>query len=190
MRTDDLVARAKGTGEFGQLILLRQHGELLTMEDRQALQSHEPHGVEWDTGLTAMRRIMRAHSDARVVLGGRVEGYKGRMPGIAEESLLSLEAQQPVFLVGGFGGCTRDIAETLGLADTWARSRPAWPGRREFERYQQPDLRNGLTLDENRKLAQTPHVDQAVALVLRGLYRLQLDAAGTSTRGAEEGESS
>jgi len=42
------------------------------------------------------------------------------MPGIAEETYLSLEAQQPVFVLGGFGGCARDIAET---AERWAGSR-------------------------------------------------------------------
>ena len=47
---------------------------------------------------------MRQETRARIVLGGRVAGYKGRMPGIAEEALLSLQAQQPVFLLGGFGG--------------------------------------------------------------------------------------
>lgn len=57
---------------------------------------------------------MMSDSDARVVIGGRVEGYKGAMPGIAEEVLLSLKAGKPIFLVGGFGGCTRDLAETLG----------------------------------------------------------------------------
>ncbi len=189
MKSDELALRTTGTGDFAQLILLRNHGEPLTMKERQALPSYEPDDVEWETGLTAMRQTMRSHSDSRVVLGGRLEGYRGRMPGIAEEALLSLESQQAVFLVGGFGGCTRDIAETLGLADTWAGSRPSWPGRREFERYQQRDLRNGLTLNENRKLAHTPHIDQAVALVLRGLYRLQHDPGGTGTRSDRDGES-
>ena len=160
MKIDELASRARSTSHLAQLVLLRKHGEVLTMKGRQALPSHEPDDVEWATGLTGMRQTMRSHSDARVVLGGRVEGYKGRMPGIAEEALLSLESQQPVFLAGGFGGCARDIAETLGLVDTWAGSRPAWPCRQEFERYQDHDLRNGLTVDENRLLAAIPHADR------------------------------
>ena len=51
-----------------------------------------------------MRTVMRGDIQARVVLGGRVEGYKGAMPGIAEETCLSLEAGQPIFVLGGFGG--------------------------------------------------------------------------------------
>ena len=77
---------------------------------------------EWSAGLTSMRRIMHAKADARVVLGGRVDGYKGTMPGIAEECLMSLKSGQPAFLLGGFGGCARDISETLGLVDCWASS--------------------------------------------------------------------
>ena len=187
MNTDDLVSRARKTRGFVQLVLLGKHGEPLAMEERRALPSHEPDKAEWETGLTAMRRTMRSQSHARVVLGGRIDGYRGRMPGVAEEALLSLECQQPVFLVGGFGGCTRDIAETLELVDRWAGSRAKWPGRQEFDKYRQRDLRNGLTLGENRKLADTPHVDQAITLMLRGLHRLESDGAGIDTHEHEEG---
>ena len=99
--------------------------------------------------------------------------YRGRMPGIAEETLLSLRSNQPVFLIGAFGGCARDITETLNLVDTWACSRSSWPCRDLFECYTPCDLRNGLSLEENKILATSPHVDQAVTLILLGLSRLQ-----------------
>ena len=187
MTIDELASRARSISHFAKLVLLQRHGEVLTMSARQALPPHEPDDVEWATGLTGMRQTMRSHSDIRIVLGGRVEDYKGRMPGIAEEALLSLESQQPVFLAGGFGGCARDIAETLGLVETWAGSRPAWPGRQEFELYRHHDLRNGLTLDENRILAVIPHADRVVALVLRGLHRLRRNDVDTATRSGGEG---
>ena len=97
-----------------------------------------------------MRQAMRGETDARVVLGGRVEDHRGAMPGIAEEALLSFESDQPLFLVGGFGGCSRDIAETLGLVEAWAGSRPAWPGRQRFKRYSPEHLHNGLSPEENQ----------------------------------------
>ena len=120
-----------------------------------------------------MRQVMRGETDARVVLGGPVEDYRGAMPGIAEEALLSLESGQPLYLLGGFGGCTRDIAETLGLVDAWAGSRPAWPGRQSFECYDPDNLHNGLSLEENQVLARSPHIEQAVSLVMLGLHRLR-----------------
>ncbi|ABE46624.1 hypothetical protein [Polaromonas sp. JS666] len=155
-----------------ELIYLALNGDLLTPAERQTLALGQPTEEEWAIGLTSMRDVMRNSTDARVVLGGRVDQYKGLMPGIAEEALMSLQVGQPIFLLGGFGGCTRDIAETLGLAPPWAASRLAWPGRHEFEAFQVSNLNNGLTAQENTTLARTPHVDQAIALVLRGLLRI------------------
>lgn len=54
--------------------------------------------------LTAMRQIISGVTQARIVLGGRVESYEGIMLGIAEEALMSLEAGKPLFFLGGFGG--------------------------------------------------------------------------------------
>jgi hypothetical protein len=94
------------------------------------------------------------------------------MPGIAEEALLSLQSKKPLFLVGGFGGCTRGIAQTLGFESTPVLPRQKWNGQSEFEAFTATDLNNGLTPEENILLANTPHVDQAVTIILRGLLRL------------------
>ena len=173
MKATDLDALAAELQGFAQLALIGQDGRWMSMEERYTLPSREPDEREWGTGLTAMRRTMRGDTDARIVLGGQVEGHKGAMPRIAEETLLSLEAGQPLFLIGGFGGCTRDIAETVGLVDTWTGSRSGWPGRQHFKRYTQNDLHNGLSSEENQVLARTPHLDQAVTLVMQGLRRLR-----------------
>jgi len=155
-----------------RLVFLALDGARLEREQRLKLCAHEPDEEEWTEGLTAMRTAMLEDIRARIVLGGRVEGYRGAMPGIAEEAWLSLEAGQPVFLVGGFGGCTRDIAETVGLAEHWAGSRDKWAGRERFRKYSPDDLHNGLSRDENAILARTPHIHEAVTLVSRGLRRV------------------
>lgn len=118
-----------------------------------------------------MRNVMTRESDARIILGGRVHDFKGRMPGVAEESLAALRAGQPLFLLGGFGGCARDIAEDLGLAPSGSTTRPPWPGRGNFAGFTAGNLNNRLDAEENAILATTVHVDQAVALILRGLLR-------------------
>lgn len=163
------VADLEGTAT---LVCLALDGSHLSMVERGRLGSHQPTEAEWSEGLTAMRRTMLAETNARILLGGRVENYKGVMPGIAEEALLSLQVGQPLFLLGGFGGCTHDIAQTLGLVAPWAMSRPSWPRQSSFESFSSSGLNNGLNAEENAILAQTPHVDQAVALILRGLLRL------------------
>lgn len=173
MEADDLSEIMASLRGHARLVLIGQNGERMPANEYEKMQPHAPDKHEWSEGLTAMRKVMCEDTDARVVLGGAVENYKGRMPGIAEEVLLSLESGQPVFLIGGFGGCARDIAETLELVDTWAGSRPAWPGRRRFERYIADDLHNGLSHEENMALARAQYINQAVILVMRGIRRLR-----------------
>ncbi len=172
MTSDELSAFSTEHEPAVRLVFLSMDGARLAREERLKLDAHEPDQEEWATGLTAMRTVMRRDIRARIVLGGRVEGYKGAAPGIAEEARLSLETGQPVFVLGGFGGCARDIAETIGLAERWAGSRDAWAGRVRFRKYSPDDLHNGLSTDENRVLARTPHIQEAVTLVSRGLRRL------------------
>jgi hypothetical protein len=160
------------------LVCLALDGSRLSTIERGKLGSHQPTEAEWSEGLTAMRRTMLAETAARIVLGGRVEKYKGTMPGIAEEALLSLQGGQPLFVLGGFGGCAHDIAQTLGVVAPKDTSRSSWPGRSYFESFSVADLNNGLDAEENAILARTPHVDQAVALILRGL----LCVAGVSSK--------
>jgi hypothetical protein len=155
--------------DTAELICLGLDGSRLSMEARQHLQQEEPSDKIWIEGLTAMRRVMLEETTARVVLGGSVDQYKGIMPGIAEETLLSLQAHQPLFVIGGFGGCVRDIAEMIGLLKPRATNEANWKGRDAFQRYTAADLNNGLTAEDNSTLARTPHVDQAVTLILRGL---------------------
>ena len=172
MTNDQLDSLAGEVGNVADLKFLDRGGDPITMEHRREIPTCDPDDVTWAEGLTAMRRTMQGEIDARILLGGPVEDYKGRMPGVAEEALLSLRSGQPVFLLGCFGGCARDIAETLGLADTWSGSRPRWEGRQEFESYGPHNLKNGLSTKENRVLAQSPYIDQWLPLLLRGLRRL------------------
>lgn len=168
----NLETQISEVGESAELVLLRINGSVLPIEERRGFAPEIPTDQEWADGLTSMRISMLENSEARIVVGGRVEGYKGTMPGIAEETLLSLRAAKPVFLVGGFGGCTRDIAETLGLIKPRPTSNPGWTNRCEFAAFTAADLNNGLTAEENAILSYTPHIDQAIMLILRGLIQL------------------
>ena len=172
MTSNELATFSAEHESAARFVFLTLDGARLALDQRLKLHAHDPHEDEWTKGLTAMRTAMRGDIQARIVLGGRVEGYKGAMPGIAEETSLSLEKGQPVFLLGGFGGCARDIAETLGLAECWAGSRDEWDGRPCFRKYSPDDLHNGLSREENAVLARTPHIQEAVTLVSRGLRRI------------------
>lgn len=162
---------AHGVAEVRCLTL---EGKLLRIEDRKKLPTAELTSCDWSIGLTAMREYMLSETSGRIVLGGRVTDYKGRMPGTAEEALITLRAKQPLFVLGGFGGCARDICESLGLFAESPTEPRGWPGRDHFSRFAVEDLNNGLTRRENALLTQTPHIDQAIVLILRGLRILGL----------------
>ena len=161
---------------FGRLILVTPDGHPMPCGEHRTVPQSAVDDKAWRVGLTGMRELICAQTDARIVLGGRLEGYKGAMPGVAEETLLAIKAKQPVFLVGGFGGCARAIAEVIGLAEPWTGSCNTWKGRERFDGYSNVDLNNGLTPEENCQLACTPHVDQAIVLVLTGLHRTRSPA--------------
>lgn len=135
--------------------------------------------------LTAMRRYMNERIDGRVLIGGKRHGFQGEIPGLVEEALLALEERLPLYLAGGFGGVTLDIARALGVdGGGWLPSpsegpaqdprllaglerllaitaRPGWDG-----------LRNGLTDAENRRLAASYRPGEIASLVGLGLGRL------------------
>ncbi len=77
-------------------------------------------------GLTVMREQMTAEGHARLVIGGKLDGFAGYHPGIFEEAWLSLtknmegapgekkgSAGQPLFLAGAFGGAARAVIDVL-----------------------------------------------------------------------------
>ena len=162
----DLSESLKGVAE---IVFLTLDGSVMSHEDRYQIQKREATDAEWSDGLTAMRSFITRTANARISLGGKVDRFKGQMPGIAEEALAALKAGQPLFLFGGFGGCARDITEELGLVPQTTH-RP-WPSRDAFERFTWESLNNGLTVEDNSILASTVHVNQAMTLILRGLLR-------------------
>ncbi len=73
--------------------------------------------------LSDLRSAMAAATDARIVVGGNHlpkgsdrrpgHGYMGPLPGIVEEALRSLEANKPLFLLGGFGGAAKLVVDAV-----------------------------------------------------------------------------
>jgi len=166
----------------------------------------------WSRGLTEMRTRQVKEVNARIALGGRIgyqsAGYSGRMPGILEEILLSLEARQPVYLIGAYGGCTRLVCDALQgrrtAALTWAHHRTIAFSEELRALYEDrgvpwddydailqrlcergfPLLANGLRPDENRELAVTRSTERIIELILAGLQNTFVDP---STAGGSDG---
>ncbi len=63
--------------------------------------------------LSVMRQKITQETRARIVLGGKLHGYSGLLPGIIEEVLLAIRRGQPLYIAGGFGGAARLAAAAL-----------------------------------------------------------------------------
>ncbi len=151
----------------------------------------------WARSLTTMRQEMNQKTHARVLLGGQVTGFKGKYPGLLEESLLAFRSDKPLYLVGGFGGCTRSIVDALkgktpeAFTDAFQAKEPLYKAIAERYRADAADkkttvidyaaelqflqgkgvagLNNGLSEDENEILFTSKNLPEIVYLLLKGL---------------------
>lgn len=155
----------------------------------------------WARALTHMRERVTNDAAARLCIGGRLEGYKGRLAGLIEEPLLSLRSKKPLFLVGACGGCTNLVIDLLeqrdrtemttevarseiaeydrieahykDLGGEWlAREAVAKKIKKAGQNGPAEALKNGLTDKENRRLFETSDPATIAELVLRGLEEL------------------
>jgi hypothetical protein len=156
---------------LAELVLLTVDGRRIELSQRPPVMP-PPQASDWSEGLTAMRIVMASNIDARITLGGKTTDYKGKMPGIAEEALIQIERKSPLYVMGGFGGCSQAIARAMSLGGRAAHPAGGFEGLDAFQKFGAEDLRNGLSPSENRILAETVHIDQAAALILRGLMKL------------------
>ena len=166
---DELHAMSEAVKPYGRLVLLsKDAGSELPIERKGARTALITDEI-WGTSLSAMRRRVTRDCNARVVLGGTVAGYRGVMPGIAEEAYLSLGASQPLFLLGGFGGCAADVARQIGMEIPPAVPKRKWKGLEKFKHYEIADLRNGLTTKQSNALVATCFTDSIIPHLLKGL---------------------
>jgi len=150
----------------------------------------------WTRCLTKMREEMESDCQARIFIGGRTKGYKGKCPGILEELLIALRHKHPVYLVGAFGGVTKSAIDALNnmssenFIDDFHLENSEYKQMVSLynERHPEGEINyaqfystiqdtgfseisrmNGLTETENLRLANTPHISEIVFLIIKGL---------------------
>lgn len=162
---------------------------------------YEPKGKEnlliWAESLTKMRQEMQKDTKARIFAGGKLINFKGKYPGLLEESILALKDDIPVYFIGIFGGITYRIIEALKgkkpqeLTIEWHTSQNE--NYKEFVEYYNSknnenrvdyslnaeflnkytldrlSKNNGLTIDENERLFDTIHSAEIIFLIMKGL---------------------
>jgi hypothetical protein len=145
-----------------------------------------------------MRVRMANESDARIVLGGKQKNYAGYFPGIVEETFHSLNAGKAVYLLGGFGGATKSIIDTIlggnpvQLTNDFQYDTEFLIKFREFvstkskiildygfitDFFKQHSVesiaeKNGLTPEENQILFESTNIHELVFLIIKGLQKV------------------
>lgn len=198
-----LEEHRRDLGLYGEIVCLDPAGtQINPSEGRTELPEPLTDPDVRARALTALRRYMAVRTDGRVLIGGKRHGFQGIFPGLMEEALLTLEADKPLYLAGGFGGVTADIAQALGVDDcawlprhTDASSDDSRlvEGRNRLAAFAAGStwkgLNNGLSDEENRRLAASHRPSDIAALVSLGLGRLNL-VRGRSTARAKPAKGS
>jgi hypothetical protein len=152
----------------------------------------------WSRCLTEMRKEMIHKCTMRICAGGTHCGYKGIMPGVLEEIIIAIEMKKPLYLLGGFGGVTSTICQLLKSSNIQTKITREWQilnnaGYNDLLNFatnrdvkfsadydevtktiaeyglEQLSKNNGLTKSENFKLFETPFIDEALYLIIKGL---------------------
>lgn len=183
MSAEQIAEQKEFLGLFGEIHFLAPDGTRLDGPTAGVQEDFPPE--QRAAALTGLREYMTSNTNARIVVGGKQAGFEGKMPGIVEEVLLSLERRQPIYLSGGFGGVTLDIIRTLHPEFTeWLPPQAGAPEAdvrltKGLERINQVAVEkgwdgfaNGLSDDENRLLAASYRPSEISALVGRGLGKV------------------
>lgn len=68
----------------------------------------------WARSMSKMRReYLAERNDAQIMLGGRMDGYSSKYPGVVEEAYEIMKAEKPLFLIGAFGGATQAVIDAI-----------------------------------------------------------------------------
>ncbi len=153
----------------------------------------------WSRSLSEMREKSISSSTVRICAGGKLSDYKGKMPGVLEEIIISLNIQKPTFLLGAFGGVVGSVCSVLlkkavpeALTEEWQISHNS--GYTELQTIakthgfecdysatidflQKLNVSNlatrcGLSEDEYIRIMHSPFIDECLYLILKGLKSL------------------
>jgi hypothetical protein len=174
---DDLDGYARGLSVKARVRLIDAAGVAREVADASA-SSFARGEVDSTDALTAMRKVTSDVSDARVVLGGKVTGFVGAFPGVAEEAALTATQGKPLFIAGGFGGAATLVGR-IAHPDLYVWLPAELPaGVTPEVEASVSDLlpgqfvEDGLTADDRALLAQTNRPADVATLSILGLSRL------------------
>lgn len=152
----------------------------------------------WAASLTKMRDQMIASTNARILIGGKCSNYLGKMPGIIEEAMITLSMDKPLYLIGAFGGASKQVIDAI-RGNGFSYGNSVFHKSSEFTAFKlfyndkvavnKIDIKedelmfsqyglenlsknNGLTIEENIRLFETPHLSEIIYYIFKGLSKI------------------
>ncbi len=186
MTDEELALADRRLGTAGRLIVMAPDGRAVPPGQR----SPAAGPLDAPAALTDLRRHLTAVTAARIIVGGALTGHQGDAPGVVEEALMSVQARQPLYAAGGFGGAALAIARALGR-DPAAWAPPGVPqgadappaaaalNALETAFHDLGGADDGLGVAQRHQLAATHRPGEIAALAALGLARAPLAGANT-----------
>lgn len=151
----------------------------------------------WAMSMSKMRKEMIANCDGRILIGGKLSSYKGFLPGIIEEAYMAIEQNQPIYLIGAFGGASSILIRAIKGENVNELEREVMEWYPELEDLHKVASENGqvipsikfilekfhkmglgglskinkLSKEQNEILFQTRHLNEMILYVLLGLKK-------------------
>lgn len=115
---------------------------------------------------TIIRKVAAKDTSAQIVVGGKIKNFRGRIPGLLEESCIALEMKKPVYILGAFGGCGELIAKIL-KGDNVVEIDKAIIEK--IKKVGINGLNNGLSEEENLELFESSDFARIISLIIKGI---------------------
>lgn len=112
MSRDELGRIDSELGTWGRLVTLDIDGAGTDWRNVEA-ETAPLSDTDRVAAYSGLRRHMADNVHGRILVGGRLRGYVGAMPGLVEEAILAVQRKQPVYAAGGFGGAAAATARRL-----------------------------------------------------------------------------
>ena len=150
--------------------------------------------------LSKMRNRIVKECEARIVIGGSTNNFNGFYPSIIEESVIAFRKNQPLYILGGFGGAAKDVTRVLmgkspkSFTTTWQKKKTFCFQKllETIEKHSQVNelkyremkktlkdggidavsKNNGLSNEQNLRIWETKNIEEAVQLIMLGLQNV------------------
>ena len=119
---------------------------------------------EANDDLSKMREYMSSIENARIIIGGKLQGYQGKYPGVLEEAYYTLKAKKPLYIIGAFGGVAKEIVKLRN-----GKEIEEWKGFEIYNDVKTLPLNNGLSEKENNILFYSKDIDEIIKVIMKGL---------------------